>query len=139
MTVTEKTYKEIEVGDSAEFSITITQKLIEQFTEVSGDINPLHVDPVYAATTTFGKPIAHGMIAGALCSRLIGTLLPGKYALYLSQKLDFHKPIHSGDEVMIQGKVRQKVDAFQAIIIDITVHVNEEMVVSGEAVVKVLL
>lgn len=95
----------IAVGDRAAFRATISPVMVEAFAELSGDRNPLHVDAAYAAGTSFGEPIAHGMIAGALISRLIGMHLPGERALYRSQSLCFLRPILLGTEVEVRGEV----------------------------------
>ncbi len=132
------TYAEIQVGDSAGFSELITEKMIADFATLSGDTNPLHVDPDYAATTSYGRPIAHGMIIGALMSRLVGMFLPGQYAVYLSQKLIFREPVYAGDKVTLESKVTQKIDAFQTIELAMIAKVGDNIVASGEALVKVL-
>jgi 3-oxoacyl-[acyl-carrier protein] reductase len=93
------------VGQQASFRSTITLETIEAFAALSGDRNPLHVDPDYASKTAFGGQIAHGMIAGALISQLIGMHLPGERALYRSQSLCFLGPIRPGTEVEVRGEV----------------------------------
>jgi 3-hydroxybutyryl-CoA dehydratase len=134
------TYDEIAVGARAAFAIEMTAKLIEGFAEISGDANPLHVDPEYALTTEFGRPVAHGMIAGALFSRLVGMEMPGKYSLYLSQKINFHHPIFSGQKVVVSGEVLQKTDALKVVIIRTTIRheAGGELLVDGEALVRIL-
>ena len=94
-----------QVGDHASFETTIDAAMVDAFAQLSGDRNPLHVDAHYASTTAFGERVAHGMIAGALCSRLIGMNLPGTSALYRSQKLRFLAPIRLGTRVRVSGKV----------------------------------
>jgi len=134
------TYDDIAVGDVASFSALIDAALVENFARLSGDTNPLHVDAAYAAGTPFGKPIAHGMIAGALFSRLIGVHLPGKYAVYLSQTLKFHEPIAIGGEVTVRGEVTHTTDVHKTVAIHTILEDSstKKILVSGDAMVKLL-
>jgi len=136
----ERTYDSIKIGDAALFTIQITGELVEKFSEVSGDVNPIHMDEEYASHTPLGERIAHGMIVGALFSRLIGMHLPGKYSLYLSQTLRFHNPIPLGTEITIRGEVTHKTDAVKTIGIRATAEYSssKKILVSGEALAQVL-
>jgi acyl dehydratase len=133
-------YGDISVGDSASFSISITETLVNDFVRLSGDDNPLHVDEAYARTTPFKGKIVHGMIVGALFSRLVGIHLPGKYALYLSQTLQFREPIRLGEEIFIHGEVLHKTDAVKTIVLRTTARdkTGKKTFVHGEALVKLL-
>jgi 3-hydroxybutyryl-CoA dehydratase len=88
---------DITVGASASLSLEITDRHIREFSALFGDDNPVHLDDAYAAGTRFGRRIAHGNIAGALISRLLGTKLPGPGTIYLSQTLRFLGPVYPGD------------------------------------------
>jgi 3-hydroxybutyryl-CoA dehydratase len=67
----------------------------------------VHLDEAYAQTTSFGGRIAHGMLAGAYISAVIGTKLPGPGAVYLSQSLKFRRPVRIGDEVTARVTVKE--------------------------------
>lgn len=136
--IAELSYAKIVLGQTAEFSVTITESLVTEFTTVSGDISPLHVSDEYAVTTPFGKRVVHGLLIGSFFSRLVGVHLPGKFAVYLGQTLSFHKPVYIGDTVTIVGTVIQKHDSVQVIEIKTEAAVRGEVVVSGVAKVKVL-
>lgn len=125
-------------GDSAEFEHTVTQSDIARFAELSGDTNPLHTDAAYAAETPFGKPIAHGMFLGALVSRLLGVYLPGKNCLYLSQTLEFHKPVYTGETVMVSGVVTHTSESTKISEIAIQIKKGETVCVKGIAKVTTL-
>ena len=133
-------YDTLAVGDSASFDVTITEALVREFAGLSGDRNPLHIDPDYAKETSFKKPVAHGMIVGALFSRLVGMYLPGKYSLYLSQSIQFRNPISIDTEVLIRGEITQKSDAYKTIVIKTTAEDRgtKKMLASGEAMVQLL-
>lgn len=129
---------EIKVGDSASFSRTWTEKDIVIFSELSGDTNPLHMDDEYARTTPFGQRLVHGMLVASLCSRFVGMYLPGERCLYLSQTLSFKKPVYIGDTVNVSGSVIAKSDVTKILTISMVIKKEEEVVVEGEARVRVL-
>ena len=62
------TIDELTVGMSASYERVITNKDIEEFAEVSGDHNPVHLDDAYAKTTRFKGRIAHGLVAATIRS-----------------------------------------------------------------------
>lgn len=84
----------MQLNDTFEFSFEFSQAQVEAFAEVSGDHNPLHLDAEYAATTQFKRPIVHGSLAGGIFSRLIGMEFPGPGTVYLSQSLNFRRPMY---------------------------------------------
>jgi acyl dehydratase len=95
----------IEVGDSAEIVRHVADTDIAAFVASVGDHNPVHSDAAYAATTTFGDPIAPGIWTAGLISAVIGTRLPGPGAIYLSQDLRFLRPVRAGDVVRARVEV----------------------------------
>jgi 3-hydroxybutyryl-CoA dehydratase len=138
--VRELTFSEIKIGDMYEFDVAITEKLVGDFASLSGDNNPIHMDPEYAKSTEVGERIAHGLLISSFFSRLIGLYLPGKYSLYLSQNLKFHKPVTIGLHITIKGTVNQKIESANTIKIETLAIKKEgaEILLSGEALVKVL-
>ena len=94
-----RTFDEIAVGDTASLTRTLTADDIQLFAAVSGDVNPAHLDPVYAETDMFHRVIAHGMWGAGLISAILGTELPGPGAIYLGQSLRFTRPVGVGDTI----------------------------------------
>lgn len=92
---------DFKVGDKVVVKVTVTDQMVRQFAEMSGDFNPIHLDDEYAKTTRFKRRIAHGMISAALISRAMGQEL-GPGGIYLSQSLKFQGPIFIDDEVAIE-------------------------------------
>ena len=103
-----RTFDELKIGDSASLVHTLTYRDIQLFAAMSGDVNPAHVDPVFAKDDMFHKVIAHGMWGGALISTVLGTELPGAGAIYLSQSLQFHRPVGLGDTITVSVRVAEK-------------------------------
>src|SRR5437868_10300424 len=89
------------VGFKANVEVKVTDQMVHQFAEMSGDFNPIHLDDDYAKTTRFGRRIAHGMIVGALISRCLNENL-GSGGVYLAQNLKFVNPVFIDDVITIE-------------------------------------
>ncbi|MCX8080102.1 MAG: MaoC family dehydratase [Bacteroidia bacterium] len=84
----------INVNDTYIHEFSFSQEDVNRFAEVTGDKNPVHLDPAYAANTMFKRPIMHGMLSASLFSKVFGTLYPGEGTIYLKQSLQFLKPMY---------------------------------------------
>lgn len=132
-------FRDIAIGDEASFERVFDAELVNTFAQISGDRNPLHMDEAFAAQSSFGGRIVHGMLMGAQFSRIVGMYLPGRDCLYLSQDLKFRQPLLVGETALIRGVVTNKVDAFQMLELEMTVERNDGTVlVEGTARVKVM-
>ena len=100
-----RTIDEISPGDSAELVRRVELDDVASFIDAVGDLNPVHSDPAYAATTSFKEPIAPGIFTAGLISAVIGTRLPGPGAIYLTQSLKFVKPVRAGDTITARVNV----------------------------------
>ncbi|UTF61433.1 MaoC family dehydratase [Gilvimarinus sp. DA14] len=94
-------FSDLSVDQQVDYSKTLTADDIALFAATSGDVNPVHLDADYAATTPFGEPIGHGMWLGALVSAAIATRLPGPGSVYRAQSLQFKQPIKIGDTATV--------------------------------------
>jgi phosphotransacetylase/acyl dehydratase len=101
-------FDEIKIGDSARTTRTLTQRDIELFAAMSGDVNPTEMDADYAHDSMFHHVIAHGMWSGSLISAVLGTQLPGPGTIYLAQDLHFHAPVSVGDTIDVIVTVTSK-------------------------------
>ena len=95
--VTNTPYEALEVGQTASYSKTVGERDIQLFAAMSGDHNPVHLDPEFAAATMFKERIAHGMFSGALISAAVACELPGPGTIYVGQQMSFQKPVKIGD------------------------------------------
>jgi phosphate acetyltransferase/phosphate butyryltransferase len=128
-----KTYDEISVGDTASLTRTLQSKDIELFAVMSGDVNPAHVDAVYAKTDMFHGVIAHGMWGGALISAVLGTELPGPGTIFLNQSLKFEAPVGLGDTVTVRVEVTEKQDKDRLLLACTCLNQHGKMVIEGQA------
>lgn len=131
-------YEDIEVGKVFQFARKITLKDIDDYAKITGDHNPLHCDEKYAQATKFEGRVVHGMLAGSLFSTLVGMVCPGRKNVYVSQTLNFKKPIYPDSELIIRGTVQNKVDSIQLIVIITEIIVNNSVAIQGEAKVTML-
>ena len=95
----------LHIGKKVNFTLVISESMIEEFAKLSGDYNPHHIDDAFAKQTRFGKRICHGMLLASFFSRLTGMYLPGKGSLYLSQSLNFLSPAYVDDKITIEGEI----------------------------------
>jgi phosphate acetyltransferase len=131
-----RTFDDLAIGESASLVRVVGRDDIDLFATVSGDVNPAHLDPVFASTDIFGHIVAHGMWTGALVSAVLGTKLPGPGTIYLEQDLRFRKPVSPGDTITVTVTVREKQPEKRIVVLD-TRGVNQrgEEVLNGSATV----
>ncbi len=127
-------FDEIPIGYEALLRRTITEKDVQTFAELTGDTNPLHMDAGFASETRFKKRVVHGMLTASFISTVVGMQLPGPGALYLSQVLNFKKPVMIDDIIQVKAIVVQKVASSQMLVLDIAVtNQKSENVLTGTA------
>ncbi|WP_030539338.1 bifunctional enoyl-CoA hydratase/phosphate acetyltransferase [Sphingobium sp. DC-2] len=132
-----RTFDEIAIGDSASLSRTLGQRDIQLFALASGDVNPAHLDPDFAASDMFHRVIAHGLWGGGLISAVLGTQLPGPGTIYLDQSLRFLRPVGLGDTITARVTVKEKKPDHRIVILDCRcTNQKGEEVIAGDAVVK---
>lgn len=127
----------IKVGETATETRVITEEMIYNYAEISGDKNPIHLDEEYAKKSIFNTRIAHGMLVAATISKVIGINLPGEGTIYLQQSLKFLKPVFIGDSITTKITVLD-INVEKAHILLRTECFNQKglLVISGEALVK---
>jgi acyl dehydratase len=128
------TMEELAVGDGAEITNIVTAKTIREFVTASGDDNPIHSDPAFAAGTRFGRVIAPGMLTGSFVSSVIGTRLPGPGTIYLSQDFRFLRPVYVGDRVTARVEVADRLPERKRLRLRTTCHNQDgDLLLEGDA------
>ncbi|KPJ77439.1 MAG: enoyl-CoA hydratase [Deltaproteobacteria bacterium SG8_13] len=132
-----KTIEELQVGQSARFSKTITEADVYLFAGITGDLNPAHVDEEFAKKTYFKTRIAHGMLTAGFISTIIGTMLPGPGSIYIRQEVNFLKPVRIGDTVVATAEVAEVMSEKKRVRLK-TFCTNQkgEVVLDGQAIVS---
>lgn len=92
------------VGQAAMVRKTFRQSDFDRFAALSGDDNPIHVDPDFAARTRFGRTVAHGMLLYSCVCGVLGSFLPEPGALQIEQDLMFPTatPCDEGVEIRVE-------------------------------------
>lgn len=129
-------FEDLKVGMSAVYSRTITDTDLRNFSGVSGDTNPMHLNEEYARSTVFGGCIVHGFLTASLLSTVIGTKLPGPGCLYVSQTLRFKAPVHVGDTVYAKATITALQPEKRRAVLHTQCMVKDTVVLDGEAVVQ---
>lgn len=130
------TISEMQVGDSASFTKTVSEHDVYTYAGVSGDFNPAHVNEVEAQKGMFGKRIAHGMLSAGFISTVLGTQLPGPGTIYMGQELRFTRPVFFGDTITATVTVAELISEKNRAILDtVCTNQNGEVVIKGKATV----
>ena len=128
------TIGQLEIGQKAQFSKTISESDVYMFAGVTGDMNPAHLNAEYAKAGLFHERVAHGMLSASLISTVLGTELPGKGTIYLQQQVNFVAPVHFGDTVTATVEVIEKnVERNRVKLRTVCTNQNGQIVVDGEA------
>tara|TARA_B110000971_G_scaffold194500_1_gene208260 strand:- start:13075 stop:13503 length:429 start_codon:yes stop_codon:yes gene_type:complete len=127
----------LEIGMIESYEQTITDADIKAFAGLSGDNNPVHMSEEYAETSRFKKRIAHGLLSAGFFSALFGTKLPGYGCVYVSQNLNFRRPVYIGDTVKASVEIF-KIDKEKSRVFFKTIcKVKGKTVINGEAEIYV--
>ena len=132
-----KTIEQLQVGDTAQFSKTLSESDIYLFAGITGDLNPAHINEDYAKNTHFKTRIAHGMLTASFISTVIGTMLPGPGTIYMRQEVNFLAPVKVGDTITAIVEVLEIVaDKKRVRLKTDCVNQDNTTVVDGEALVS---
>ena len=135
----EYTYDEIIIGQEESFQVTVSEEMMEQFLQITGDVNPLHRDAAYAVTRQYVDKVVYGMMTASFFSTLAGVYLPGRYSLIHSVETKFLRPVYVGDVLTVSGTVKEKEDAYRMLILNLLIKNRKgEKVVKGTMQIKVL-
>ncbi len=130
-------YEELTVGQTAEYSKTVTSDDVMSFAKITGDFNPVHVDEDAAAKTRFGGRIAHGMLSAGLVSAAIANGLPGSGSIYLGQSLRFTAPVRIDDTITVKLAVTELLSKNRVKLSTVCRNQRGETVLEGEATILV--
>ncbi|NNC38554.1 MAG: MaoC family dehydratase [Acidimicrobiales bacterium] len=125
--------EDLEVGMSAETSMIVSAEKIDTFAELSGDFNPIHMDEEFAATTMFGKRIAHGALSASLISAVLGNQLPGPGAIFVELNMRFRRPAFIDDEVIAKAEVAEINEKTGRVRMKVGCYVKGKPILRGDA------
>ena len=137
--IKEYTMEQLSEGKTCEkFHVSVTSEMMEMFQTLSGDENPIHTDARYARNQGMRDRVVYGMQTSSFYSKLVGMYLPGKFCILHEIKINFNKPVYSGDSLCVSGVVTKKRELFKRIEIAAKiVNQNGEKVSSAKIIVGV--
>lgn len=116
-------------------SFKYSQNQVEQYAELTGDNNPIHLDADYAKNSIFKQTIVHGMLPMGIISMIIGTKYPGIGTIYLSQDVKFLKPVHTNVEYQCEVMLIEHFPEKHRALLATRIYFKGEIVMDGEALV----
>ena len=130
-------FDELKVGMSCSMSKAFTSEEVLSFADLSRDNNPIHINENYAQNSLFGKRIVHGFLSASLFSAIIGTEFPGKGSIYLSQNLNFLRPVFHNQVITATVTVRELYAEKRRVLLE-TICEDERgsLLITGSALVK---
>lgn len=96
---------------------TLTQAEFDRFARLSGDDNPIHVDPAYAAGTRFGRTVAHGLFLCTILRGLAAQLAPGGLCC---QDIRFPAPTFADEPMRFTARLLRQADGIGHIAVSAT-------------------
>ena len=133
----DKQFKSLKIGTRFGFERKIKFSDIKKYAKLVQDKNPLHLkEKIFKNKKK--TIISHGMFVGSLTSSLLGTHCPIKNNILLSLSLNFKKPVLPNYKIKVQGKIIGKSEALKILIIKINIYKIQNLLIDGEAKVKVL-
>ena len=114
-----KGIKDVVPGMSANRAVTITEGLISQFVQLTGDTAPIHMSDDHAKALGFEGRIVHGLLIGSMYSELLGCQLPGPNSVILKLSLDMVKPVQIGQTITFSVVVNRVSEGARSVTLDL--------------------
>lgn len=130
-------FSDLKIGQSASVTKTFKDEDVKKFSEVSLDINPIHLDDEAASKSIFGKRVVHGIATCGLISAVLANKLPGPGTIYLGQEVKFTAPVFLGDTITATCEITEIREDKHIVKLSTTcVNQDGKTVVAGMATVK---
>lgn len=135
--INEYKFQDLKIGLKESFQYEVTVEKIEKFRELTGDINPLHINEDFAENYGFSGRVVYGMLSASLISTLGGVYLPGRYCLiHQIEGCKFISPVYIGDVLTVTGTVKELMDSVRQAVIQVSIR-NQESKKVLKAILKV--
>lgn len=132
-------WEDIYVGMEEQFQVTVTGEMMQQFQDITGDLNPLHNEKEFAMQRGYPERVAYGMLTASFLSTLAGVYLPGEKSLIRGVESKFAKPVFVGDVLTVSGKVKDMDERFHCFHMKVEIHNQKaEKVLRGSMEIGVI-
>jgi 3-hydroxybutyryl-CoA dehydratase len=129
---------EINEGQKAKLSKTISETDVYLFSGISGDFNPIHLNAEYAKDTMFEERIVQGVLILGLISSVIANKLPGPGSILLSQDIKYIAPVKINDTITAIVEITEILDEGKVMLKTQCINQRKKLVIDGSAKVKVI-
>jgi acyl dehydratase len=124
----------IKLGDIFTHNLSYKQTDVNTFAQISGDNNPIHIDPEFAAKTQFGRPIVHGFFSASVFSMVFGTKFPGEGTIYMYQDMKFLAPVFVDEPYTAKFEVVEvNIEKHRGTIKCTLINKDDKVVIEGTA------
>jgi len=126
-------YDELQTGDYATFTKTLTEEQLVLFAAASCDKNPQSLTLEAVKKDLLKADIGYGMWSESIISAAISNVIPGPGTIYLEQQLKFDRKVDIGNTLTVKLTIKEKLERHRVIINCEVTNQDSELVVSGEA------
>jgi acyl dehydratase len=131
--------QDLYIGQNYTLEKTFQENDVIEFSKLSMDDNPIHIDEEYASTTIFRRRIVHGFLVSSLFSAIIGTKMPGNGSIYLNQTMNFRKPVFLEQKVIAKVSILSINVEKQVIELETNCYdINGNILINGSALIKLI-
>ena len=133
-----KSWPEMEIGDTVTFYRTFSEGDVSNFTGITGDFNPIHMDPQIANSCGFKDRVVPGLLTASMLTHAGGTLLPEPYPAS-GMSFRFKAPVYIGERICAQVTVIKKDMEKNKLTLEITcTNPMGQIVLVGEVSGKIM-
>ena len=118
-------FEDLKIGLTESFEVVVTQQMMNDFLNISGDNNPLHVDEEFAKKQGYDNKVVYGLLTTSFISKLVGVLLPGKYCLLQGIETKYLRPVYVGDTLTVTGTIDELHESVKRASVKVTI-VNQD-------------
>lgn len=111
------TYEDLQIGARFQQEYAITEDVYQRFLALFGDASPLHVDDAVAVRCGFPRKLVHGATLNGFISNFVGMNFPGRRTLELGVDIEYVKPTHIGDVVVLDATVKERLEASNVLVL----------------------
>ena len=126
-------FNELYVGQTVTRQITFTEKQLDEFINLSGDMATIHVDKNYAESLGFMGRVVHGHLAISPFSGMIGMHLPGEGCVIRNHNFQFRQALYCGEKLLYSLRIDNLRESFQLIELTMTVTGERGLLISGQS------